>query len=71
MRAMVKFGIKAMDRYTHPPIEAIIDEVGKGNIDSDRIAFFIAPLLNSAGRLKDAKYGVEFLLSETIDEAKI
>ncbi len=42
-RAMVKFGIKAMDRYTHPPIEAIIDKVGKGNIDSDRIAFFIAP----------------------------
>jgi single-stranded-DNA-specific exonuclease len=70
-RAMVIAGIKALNQSTKPAIKAIFEKLDKNSITSEDIAFFVAPLLNSAGRMQDAKYAVEFLLSSNIYDARI
>jgi len=68
-RAMVKFGIKNFIKYNSPPLMALLKLLNKNSIDAQDIAFFIAPLLNSAGRVDDAKYALDFLTSKSLDEA--
>ncbi len=70
-RVMVKFGIKAMHIYKTPPIEALLEYMDKSYVDSEDIAFLIAPLLNSAGRVEDAKYALDFLMSSSLEEARL
>jgi len=68
-RAIVKFGLKYFLKYQTPPLLAFSKLLNKEQINSDDIAFFIAPLLNSAGRIKDAKYALNFLMSKNLNEA--
>jgi single-stranded-DNA-specific exonuclease len=47
-----------------------LEHVQKERLTTEDIGFFLAPLLNSAGRMDDAKYAVDFLLSANIYDAR-
>lgn len=68
-RVMVKRGIKALNQSKRPAFEAIKRYFSKNSLESDDISFLIAPLINSSGRMQDAKFSYEFLKSKTVDEA--
>lgn len=70
-RAMVIAGLKALEKSTLPAIKAFFEQSQKPGISSEDIAFFLAPLLNSAGRMEDASYAVEFLSSKNIYDARV
>jgi single-stranded-DNA-specific exonuclease len=48
-----------------------MEKLDKTALNADDIGFQIAPVLNSAGRMDDAKWSVEFLLSRNIYDARI
>jgi len=68
-RAMVIAGLKELNRAKFPAIEAFLETYKKQALTAEDIAFLLAPLLNSAGRMSDAKEAVAFLLSSTLQEA--
>jgi len=69
-RVMTIAGIKAINTSNKAPIKAIKEHLDKEVINSEDIAFFIAPVLNSAGRMEDASFAVDFLLSSNIYDAR-
>jgi len=70
-RAMVIIGLKLLPKSRLPAIKAFMEKLDKTVLNAEDIGFQIAPVLNSAGRMEDAKYAVEFLLSSNIYDAKI
>ena len=70
-RAMVEAGTRALNRSKRPAIKAFLEYHKKEFIRAEDIGFFLAPLLNSAGRMDDAKYAVEFLVSTNIYDARV
>ena len=68
-RAMVNSGLKILNNSTLPAIRAFRDRLNKTSLNAEDIAFQIAPILNSAGRMEDASYAVDFLISQNIYEA--
>ncbi|MBD3789574.1 MAG: single-stranded-DNA-specific exonuclease RecJ [Campylobacterales bacterium] len=70
-RAMVQAGIKALSQSSRPAIKAFLEYHQKEYLNSDDIGFFLAPLLNSAGRMDDASHAVEFLTSTNIYDARV
>lgn len=68
-RAIVKTGLEMMSRSTLSPFVMIRDFLNRSNISSEDIAFQIAPRINSAGRLEDAKIALDFLLANTTERA--
>ncbi len=70
-RTLTKYGLKIINSKKRPGLNRLIDAVGltSGKIKSENIAYIIVPHLNAAGRLLDAKIGVELLTSK--DETKI
>ena len=68
-RIIVTEGMRRMEHTTRPGLKALISAAGiQPPLTSDHIAFRLAPRLNAAGRLGDAKLGVHLLL--TPDPAK-
>ncbi len=61
---MVKYGLQKFKSSTRPALVQLRQSLQKQNYSSDDIGFFIAPKLNSAGRLEDASIALEFLLSK-------
>jgi single-stranded-DNA-specific exonuclease len=70
-RAMVLAGIKALNKSKRPAIKAFFEHSKKETLTSDDIGFFLAPLLNSAGRMEDASFAVDFLASTNIYDARV
>ncbi len=70
-RVMVQAGIKALNQSKRPCIRVYMEHCGKESVNAEEIAFFLAPLINSAGRMDDASYAVEFLASTNIYDARI
>jgi len=70
-RAMVEAGIQALNKSQRPAIKAFKEQSQKENISAEDIAFFLAPLLNSAGRMEDASFAVDFLISRNIYDARV
>jgi len=70
-RAMVLAGIKVLNTSTRPAIKAFLEHSKKETLNAEDIGFFLAPLLNSAGRMDDASYAVEFLMSKNIYDARV
>jgi single-stranded-DNA-specific exonuclease len=70
-RAMVLAGIQALNKSQRPAIRAFLEHSQKEMITSEDIGFFLAPLLNSAGRMEDASYAVDFLTSTNIYDARV
>lgn len=70
-RVMVSAGLKVLEKGQIPAIKAFMEQTQKNTLEAEDIAFFLAPLINSAGRMDDAKYAVEFLLSNNIYDARV
>ena len=70
-RAMVIAGLQLLDRSELPAIKAFREKLEKTSLNAEDIGFQIAPILNSAGRMDDAKWSVEFLLSRNIYDARV
>ena len=70
-RAMVEAGIKALNKSSKPAIRAFLEHAQKEALNAEDIGFFLAPLLNSAGRMEDASFAVEFLTSTNIYDARV
>ena len=68
-RVIVSEGIRRIRETSRPGLKALISAAGlDASVTADDIAFRLAPRLNAAGRLGDAKLGVHLLL--TPDSAK-
>lgn len=65
-RTLVKFGMNIINSGARPGLKALIEGISlkPGSIRSDQVAFGIAPHLNAAGRMGDAKVAVELLLAK-------
>lgn len=70
-RAMVITGLQLLGRSPLPAIQAVRDWLDKTELTAEDIGFQVAPVLNSAGRMDDAKWAVEFLLSDNIYDARV
>ncbi len=66
---MVKHGLNKLQNSTRPAIVELRQLMRKKQFVSDDIGFFIAPKINSAGRMDDASIALSFLLSKTSFEA--
>lgn len=65
-RTLTKYGMRKINGRKRPGLKRLIEEAGitSEEINSEKIAYIIVPHLNAAGRLKDAKTGVELLISK-------
>jgi single-stranded-DNA-specific exonuclease len=70
-RAMVKAGLQLINRSELPAIKAFREKLDKEIFSVDDIGFQIAPVLNAAGRMDEAKWSVQFLLSQNIYDARV
>ena len=70
-RTMLVAGIEYLKRSKKAFIEVLRAKDMLKNLNSETIAFYLAPLINSAGRLKDASIASEFLFTKSLDEASM
>jgi single-stranded-DNA-specific exonuclease len=65
-RELVRRGLAAMAKSDRPGLRALIDVAGykPKDVTSETIAFALAPRINAAGRLADARLALELLLTE-------
>ncbi|SKC84763.1 single-stranded-DNA-specific exonuclease RecJ [Maledivibacter halophilus] len=70
-RTFIKYGLKRVNKNKRLGLSILRQVVGLKDkeITSGRIGFVLGPCFNAAGRLEDAKYGVELLLSNDISQA--
>ena len=66
---IVKQGLKKIKSSSREAFKILNEIMAKKSLVSDDIGFFIAPKLNSAGRMDDASIALEFLLSENSQNA--
>ena len=66
-RIVVYYGIKKIMQMKRLCWKILLNS---GTVDSEILAFRIAPLLNSSGRISSATKSVDFLLSQNVDEIK-
>lgn len=70
-RVLVRYGLKLMADTAHPGLRALVRAAaldGKA-LTAGRVGFVLAPRLNAAGRIGDAKLGLALLLATTEAEA--
>ena len=71
-RVMLVAGMEYLRRSNKPFVKALIEKgLIKADFNSETIAFYLAPLINSAGRLKDASLASDFLFTKSLDEAMV
>jgi single-stranded-DNA-specific exonuclease len=70
-RVMLIAGLQQLQRGAYPFVEALKEKGYFKQFNAEAIAFYIAPLLNSAGRLEDASLASDFLLAKTKEEALV
>ncbi|MBX3042991.1 MAG: single-stranded-DNA-specific exonuclease RecJ [Candidatus Kapabacteria bacterium] len=63
-RILVHYGLKQLNKNPRPGINGLIHCTGLrlGNITASNIVYAVAPLINAAGRLGDAKRSVEMMM---------
>lgn len=66
---IVKQGLKKIKSSNREAFKKLNEVMAKENLVSDDIGFFIAPKLNSAGRMDDASIALDFLLSKNSTNA--
>ena len=71
-RALVRDGLVAIRETRRPGLRALLDVAGmwEGDIDTDGIAFGLAPRINAAGRLAHARLSLELLTETDPDRAR-
>jgi len=70
-RVMVQAGLQVLAQTQRAAFRAFREHTEKTDFTAEDVAFTLSPLLNSAGRMEDAKYAVHFLLSNNIYDARI
>lgn len=69
-RIMVKYGLKKLSRTTKIGLKILKEKAGLNeDISTGQVAFRLAPRLNAAGRIGDAKSSVDLMITEDEDEA--
>lgn len=70
-RILVSWGLRELDQTKRPGLAALKEVVGikPGKLDSDTIAFQLAPRINAAGRLAQASIALKLLITENPKEA--
>jgi single-stranded-DNA-specific exonuclease len=71
-RLLVKFGLKSLRERALPGLKALLKVAQleeSSSIEADDIAFAIAPRINAAGRLGQARLAVELLTTDKPDRA--
>ena len=71
-RYLVQRGIEALKTSQNPWVKALCEVSGvkQQDINEETIGFYFGPRLNAIGRLGDAMPGVEFLMSESTEQAE-
>ncbi|NPA28086.1 MAG: single-stranded-DNA-specific exonuclease RecJ, partial [Epsilonproteobacteria bacterium] len=68
-RAMLIAGLQQIKKSNRAFIKALEREFNFKDISSETIGYYLGPLINSAGRLKDASIASEFLFTKDIERA--
>ena len=68
-RTLCHFGLKVINSSPTVGLKAIIRGINKPEITLSEVSFYIAPRINSAGRIKHGNNAVELLLEENFDNA--
>ena len=71
-RILVKNGLTALANTSNIGLQALIQgsSLKKDSLDTRQVAFALAPRLNAAGRLGDARLAVDLLLAGDFEEAR-
>jgi single-stranded-DNA-specific exonuclease len=71
-RALTRSGLAVLNRTNRPGLEALLRVSGleRGRLTAADVAFRLAPRLNAAGRLGDARHSLALLLTRDADEAQ-
>jgi single-stranded-DNA-specific exonuclease len=71
-RILTKTGLELLNTKKRTGIQALVEVSGMANqrIDTQDIAFKLAPRLNAAGRLAEGKTAVELLTTENLQKAR-
>ncbi len=70
-RVMLIAGLEYLKRSDKAFIKALKRRNMLKNLNSETVAFYLAPLINSAGRLKDASIASDFLFTKSESEAEM
>ena len=71
-RIFVKQGLELINEDPRIGIKMLLELSGiTSKVDEQTIGFYIAPKLNSIGRMSSAKLGLSFLMAEDVYDAKI
>lgn len=69
-RIMVKHGLKKLSRTNRMGLKILKEKSGlTGDISTGQVAFRLAPRLNAAGRMGDARNSIQLMITEDEDEA--
>ncbi len=69
-RRLVRLGLRRLNEAPRPGLRALRLVSGvEGEVDEETIAYQLAPRLNAAGRLRDARLALDLLLAEEEREA--
>ncbi len=69
-RRLVRLGLRRLNAAPRPGLRALRLVSGvEGDVDEETIAYQLAPRLNAAGRLRDARLALDLLLAEEEREA--
>ena len=72
-RIIVRYGLQSLPGQSSPGLKALLKLArleGKETLRGDDIGFGIAPRINAAGRLGQARLAVELLTTENVDRAQ-
>lgn len=69
-RAMVHNGLRLLNRSDKAFIRAYREAVGRESFTAEDIAFGLAPLINSAGRMEEASLACDYLCAKNIYDAR-
>ncbi len=69
-RILVKKGIEEINKRHRPGIRALLENLSVKEVNSFDVSFQIAPRINAAGRLDDAKKAVKLLISRDLQQSR-
>ncbi len=71
-RCIVRYGLELLEKNCPPGIHALLRQSGiqDGKIDTNVIAYQIAPRMNAAGRISDCRVSVQLLLEQDPQRAE-
>ncbi|HEV1998217.1 MAG TPA: single-stranded-DNA-specific exonuclease RecJ [Candidatus Dormibacteraeota bacterium] len=70
-RTLVRRGLRSLQEDPLPGIQALLDAGGlRQPMNSTTIGFQLAPRINAAGRMDDARLALDLLLAQSVEEAR-